>query len=105
MIQHQQGPLTVEMGSQCIAAYSLDKNSNRSNTFIFIYKLADGLYFMILYLISYFHICTLYFGAKMVTLCIIHIGKRKIFLKHHPHRVPTNPFARKYVLIFYIICM
>ena len=25
----------------------------------------------------------LYFGAKMVTLRIIHIGSRKIFLKHH----------------------
>ena len=26
----------------------------------------------------------LYFGAKMVTFCIIHIGNRKILLKHHP---------------------
>ena len=26
----------------------------------------------------------LYFGAKMVTFCIIHIGNRKIFLKHPP---------------------
>ena len=49
------------------------------------------------------------FGAKMVTFCIIHIGNRKILLKHHssppppPPRVPTNPFARKCVLIFYII--
>ena len=25
----------------------------------------------------------LYYGAKMVTFCIIHIGNRKIFLKHH----------------------
>ena len=24
-----------------------------------------------------------YFWAKMVTFCIIHIGNRKIFLKHH----------------------
>ena len=39
----------------------------------------------------------------MVTFCIIHIGNRKIFLKHHSHRVPTDPFARKCVLIFYII--
>ena len=46
----------------------------------------------------------LYFGAKMITFCIIHIGNRKIFLKHHsPPQVPTNPFARKCVLIFYII--
>ena len=46
----------------------------------------------------------LYFGAKMVIFCIIHIGNRKIFLKHHPPpRVPTNPFARKCVLIFNII--
>ena len=45
----------------------------------------------------------LYFGAKMVTFCIIHIGNRKIFLKYiTPPRVPTNPFARKCVLIFYI---
>ena len=51
---------------------------------IFIYKLAVGLYFMLLHLISYFHKCTAYFGAKMVTFCIIHIGNRKIFLKHHP---------------------
>ena len=45
----------------------------------------------------------LYFGAKMVTFCIIHIGNIKIFLKHHPPppRVPTNPFARKCVIIFY----
>ena len=29
----------------------------------------------------------------MVTFCIIHIGNRKIFLKHHPSPplVPTNP--------------
>ena len=47
----------------------------------------------------------LYFRAEMVTFCSIQIGNRKIFLKHHPHpRVPTNPFARKCVLIFYIIC-
>ena len=39
----------------------------------------------------------------MVTFCIIHIGNRKLFLKHHSPRVPTNPFARKCVLIFYII--
>ena len=38
----------------------------------------------------------------MVTFCIIHIGNIKLFLKHHP-RVPTNPFASKCVLIFYII--
>ena len=50
----------------------------------------------------------LYFGAKMVTFCIIHIGNQNLFLKHHsprplpPPRVPTNPFARKCVLIFYI---
>ena len=38
----------------------------------------------------------LYFG-------IGNIGNRKIFLKHHPPRVPTNSFARKCVPIFYII--
>ena len=47
----------------------------------------------------------LYFGAKMVTFCIIHKGNRKIFLKHHPPQVPTNHFARKCVLIFYMIYM
>ena len=26
----------------------------------------------------------LYFGAKMVSFCIIHIGNREIFLKHPP---------------------
>ena len=30
----------------------------------------------------------LYFAAKMVTFCIIHIGNRKIFLKHHS---PPSP--------------
>ena len=30
----------------------------------------------------------IYFGARMVTFCIIHIGNRKIFLKHHP---PPEP--------------
>ena len=49
----------------------------------------------------------LIFVAKMVTFYIIHIGNRKIFLKHHsppPPRVSTNPFARTCVLIFYNIC-
>ena len=46
----------------------------------------------------------LYFGAKMVTFCIIHIGNRKIFLKHHSPRVPTKPLAPKCVLIFNNIC-
>ena len=63
--------------------YNVDKNQNRSNVYIFIYKLAVGIYFMILRLISYFHECTALFGAKMITFCIIHIGNRKIFLKHH----------------------
>ena len=47
----------------------------------------------------------LYFGAaKMVTFCIIHIENKKIFLPPPPPpRVPTNPFARKCVFIFYII--
>ena len=66
--------------------------------------LAVGLYLMILHLIFYFHECTAFLGAKMVTFCIIHIGYRKIILKHHPPpQVPTNPFAHKCVLIFYII--
>ena len=45
----------------------------------------------------------LYFGAEMMSFCIIHTGNRKLFLKRHSPRVPTNPFARKCVLIFYII--
>ena len=39
----------------------------------------------------------------MVTFCIIHIGNRKTVLKYHPQSQLTNPFARKCVLIFYII--
>ena len=39
---------------------------SRSNAFIFIYKLAVVLYFMILHSISYFHECTaLFFGLKL----------------------------------------
>ena len=70
--------------------------------------LAVGRYFMILHLISYFYECTALFGGrgggKMVTFCINHIvNTKKIFLKHYSPRVPTNPFAKKFVLIFYII--
>ena len=36
-----------------------------------VYKLAVGLYFMILHLISYFHKCRLYFGAEMVPFVLI----------------------------------
>ena len=35
----------------------------------------------------------LYFGAKMVTFCIIHIGNRKIFLKHHSPPSPNYSFC------------
>ena len=48
----------------------------------------------------------LYFGAILVTFCIIHtcIGNRKLFLKYHPPpRVPTNHFARKWVWHIFII--
>ena len=41
----------------------LIKNKNQSNASIFIYKLAVGLYFMILHLISYFHKCTAFLGG------------------------------------------
>ena len=37
---------------------------------------------MILRLISISMNVRLYFGAKVITFCIIHIGNRKIFLKH-----------------------
>ena len=38
----------------------------------------------------------LYFGAKFVTFCNIHIGNRKIFLKHYcpPHPHPHPPHAQ-----------
>ena len=42
----------------------------------FIYKLAVGLCFMILHLIPN---SMTYFGAKMVTFCIVHKGNRKYF--------------------------
>ena len=42
-------------GNHCIDAYNFAKNQSRSNASIFIYKLAVGLYFMILHVISYFH--------------------------------------------------
>ena len=48
----------MQWESQCIAAYNSDKNLSRSNASIFIYKLAVGLYFMILHLNSCFHKCT-----------------------------------------------
>ena len=50
---------------------------------------------LLLVFILWFCICflysvnvRLYFGAKMVTFCIIDIGNRKIFLKHHS---PPSP--------------
>ena len=45
----------------------------------------------------------LYFGAEMATFCIKHIENRKIFFNIVPPRAPTNPFAGKCVIIFYII--
>ena len=47
----------------------------------------------------------LYFVAKMNTICIIHKGNRKNIFKTStpPPRVPTNPFARKRILISDII--
>ena len=39
----------------------------------------------------------------MDTFCIKHIENRKIFLNIVPPRAPTNPFAGKRVIIFYII--
>ena len=40
----------------------------------------------------------LYFGAKMVTFCIIHIGNRKIFLKHHSP--PESQLTLLHVSVF-----
>ena len=45
----------------------------------------------------------LYFGAEMATFCIKHIENRKIFFNIVTHWAPTNPFADKRVIIFYII--
>ena len=53
--------------------------------------------FMILLLISYFHKCTALLWAKMVTFCIIHIGNRKVFLKHHP---PESHLILLHVSVF-----
>ena len=44
----------------------------------------------------------LYFGAEMATFCIKHIENRKLFFNIVPPRAPTNPFAGKRVIIFYI---
>ena len=62
-----------------MAAYNFDRSKSQSNASIFIFKLAVGLYFLILHFISTFHECTALFGAKMVNLCIIHIENIKIF--------------------------
>ena len=43
----------------------------------------------------------LYFGAKMVTFCTIHIGNRKIFLKHHsPPPLPQSQLILLHVCVF-----
>ena len=43
-------------------------------------------------------------GAKMVTFCITNIGKRKLFLKHHPPPLPSpNLSIYACVLIFNIM--
>ena len=39
----------------------------------------------------------LYFGAKMITFCIIHIENRKIFSKHHP---PESQLILLHVSVF-----
>ena len=53
---------------------------------------------MILHLIPYFHKCTGFLGAKMVTFCIIHIGNRKIFFKHPPP--PESQLILLHVSVF-----
>ena len=45
----------------------------------------------------------LYFGAKMVHFVLYIMAIENIFKTAFPLRVPTNPFAGKSVLIFYII--
>ena len=42
----------------------------------------------------------LYFGAKMVHFCIIHIGNRKIFLKHHSPPPPEFQLILLHVSVF-----
>ena len=45
----------------------------------------------------------LYFLVEIVIFCNKHIANRKIFFQHCSPQVPTNPFAGKCVLVFYII--
>ena len=48
----------------------------------------------------------LYFGAKMVTFCVIHIGNRKLFLKYHSPELillHVSVYIGYPIFIFYMI--
>ena len=59
---------------------TLTSIKSQTNASIFIYKLAVGLYYMVLHLIYYFHERTALFWAKIGTYCIKHTGNRNTFL-------------------------
>ena len=69
-----------------------------------MYKFTVSPYFVILDSVFYFKKCTTSFLVETVIFCK-HIANRKIFFQHcsPPPQVPTNPFAGKCVLMFYII--
>ena len=98
------GPLTVVMEVTCIAAYYFEENKSWSNTPVSCISLLLVPILLYWIQVSVSLNVLLYFGAEMATFCIKHIENRKIFfLTLFPPRAPTNPFAGKRVIIFYII--
>ena len=71
-----------------------------------MYKFTVSPYFVILDSVFYFKKnVLLYFLVEIVIFCNKHIANRKIFFStlSPPPQVPTNPFAGKCVLMFYIL--
>ena len=69
-----------------------------------MYKFTVSPYFVILDSVFYLKKnVLLYFLVEKVIFCNKHIANRKIFFQHCSPQVPTNPFAGKCVLMFYII--
>ena len=68
-----------------------------------MYKLTVSPYFVILDSVFYFKTCTTLFLVETVIFCNKHIANRIFFFNIVPPQVPTNPFAGKCVLMFYII--
>ena len=69
-----------------------------------MYKFTVSPYFVILDSVFYFKNVLLCFLVEIVIFCNKHIANRKIFFQHcPPPQVPTNPFAGKCVLMFYIM--